>query len=112
MTSSPSPRRTRGRGTSADAQAVGKAKIAALRASAEPTNGTLASDASLFYIWHDESQTAEITGPDILLKLHKPYLKQFWSPSARALVVNAEQLENMKYEMEQRKVPFSALKAM
>ncbi len=97
------------------AQAVAKEKIAALRESGQPLSGNSSAalqaqnpddKPALTYTWNDANQTAKIDGPDILLKLHKPYLKQFWSASARALVVNAEQLENLKYELEQRKVPF------
>ncbi len=95
-----------GRGTHEAAQAVAKEKIAALRESGQPLSGTPDAVPTLTYEWNNDNQTAKIDGPEILLKLHKPYLKQFWSPSARAIVVNGEQLENLKFEMEKRNTPF------
>lgn len=74
----------------------------------ESVNATIPA---LFYTWHDESQTAEITGHEALKKVHKDILRKYWSPTARAIVVNAEQLEELKYQMEQRKTEFKPLKA-
>jgi hypothetical protein len=65
---------------------------------------------ALFYVWHDASQTAEITGADSLKKVHKDVLRQYWNPNAKALVCNAEQLEELKYIMEQRHTEFRQLK--
>ena len=66
---------------------------------------------SLFYVWHDESQTAEITGAESLKTANKDLLKPLWSAAARAIICNADQLEALKYEFEQRKVMFRPLKA-
>lgn len=66
---------------------------------------------SLFYVWHDESQTAEITGAESLKTANKDLLKPLWSAAARAIICNADQLEALKYELEQRKVLFRPLKA-
>lgn len=62
---------------------------------------------SLFYEWFDESQTARIYGSQLLLEGNRDILKKLWSPTAGAIVADAEQLESLKYEFEQRKVPFS-----
>ena len=66
---------------------------------------------SLFYVWFDESQTAEITGSEELKTANKDILKKLWSPVAGAIVANGEQLEALKYELEKRGVPFAPLKA-
>lgn len=66
---------------------------------------------SLFYVWHDESQTAEITGAESLKTANKDLLKPLWNQNARAIICNADQLEALKYELEQRKVLFRPLKA-
>jgi hypothetical protein len=65
---------------------------------------------ALFYTWHDASQTAEITGAESLKKVHKDVLRKYWNPNARAIVCNAEQLEELKYVMEQRHTEFKQLK--
>src|SRR6185437_10660029 len=64
---------------------------------------------SLFYIWNDESQTAEITGAESLKTANRDLLKPYWNATVGALVVNAEQLDSLKYELERRSVPFSRL---
>jgi hypothetical protein len=89
-----------GRGTSEAAQEVAKAKIEAIK-----------PILSLFYCWHNESQTAEITGAESLKKLNKDLLKNLWSANARAIIANAEQLEYLKLRLEERGVPFAQLKA-
>jgi hypothetical protein len=103
-----------GVGSREEAQAVGKAKIAALQASSKaakdaPLKGNEAG-LSLFYIWYDESQRAEITGAESLMKLNKDILKRYWDATAKAVLVTGDQLESLKFELEKRKVPFSSLK--
>lgn len=89
-----------GVGTAAQAQAVGKQKLE--DAGVVP---------SLFYVWHDESQTAEITGSEVIKTANRDLLKRFWNPTVGALVVNGEQLDEVKYELEKRSVPFARLGA-
>jgi hypothetical protein len=104
-----------GRGTSEAAQAVGKAKVEdltkKLKDSIDVVNAKKNGQEALFYVWYDESQTAEITGAESLKTAHKDLLKKLWNPAARALIANADQLESLKYELEQRKVEFRPLKA-
>lgn len=89
----------------ANAKKVGEEKAQALKEGKNPPV------LSLFYIWNDENQTAEITGSEELKTANKDLLKQFWSSVAKAIVVNGEQLEALKYQFEQREVPFKSLKA-
>lgn len=90
-------------GKKAAAQKVAQDKI-----EAGISSGTLQG---LFYVWHDESQSAEITGSESLKTANKDLLKPLWSAAARAIIANADQLEALKYELEQRKVIFRPLKA-
>jgi hypothetical protein len=96
-----------GTGSKEAAQAVGQAKIAALKGA----NGHTETHAepSLFYIWFDESQTAEIKGDPVLMKLNQDILKPL--KLGQKLIATGDQLEDLKYQFEQRKVPFRPLKA-
>jgi hypothetical protein len=91
-----------GRGSAEAAQDVAKEKIAKLKADSEPTP-------SLFYTWFNESQTAEITGHVGLMKVNEDLLKPL--KLGKQLIANADQLESLKYELEQRKVSFRPLQA-
>lgn len=94
-------------GSKEAAQAVGKKKVAELSTKLQE------SVDSLFYIWYDESQTAEIKGAPALLERHASLLKPFVTVvnGKRTIVVNAEQFENLKYEFEKSGTPFHSLKA-
>ena len=98
-----------GRGTAEAAQEVAKEKIAKLREKSSPAAPE--GEQCLFYVWHDESQTAEITGSQTLKEANKDILKKLWNAAARAIICDADQLEALKYELEQRKVMFRPLKA-
>ena len=100
-----------GRGTHEEAQAVGEKKIASLKAKKAPTNGTSDTVPSLFYVWHDQSQSAEVMGDEGYKSANRDVLKPLWDPGVKAIVANADQLEYLKMIFEERKVPFSALKA-
>ena len=99
-----------GVGSKEAAQSVAQEKIAAHKAK-KAEEPPIPKDAALFYIWFDESQSAEITGHQALLKLNGDLLRQYWNGNSKSIVVNAEQLEALKYEFERRKVTFSPLKA-
>lgn len=101
-----------GRGSHEEAQSVGKAKVEALKAGKAPKNGTSDTIPSLFYVWHNESQTAEIMGDEGYKSANRDLLKPLWSANAKAIVATADQLEYLKLMFDERKVPFSALKAM
>lgn len=94
-------------GSAQAAQEVGKRKVADL------SDKLQQSIDSLFYIWYDESQTAEIKGAPALLERHASLLKPFVTAvnGKRTIVVNAEQFENLKYEFEKSGTPFHSLKA-
>src|SRR5208282_1231915 len=100
-----------GIGTHEEAQAVGEKKIASLKAKKAPTNGTSDTVPSLFYVWHDQSQSAEVMGDEGYKSANRDVLKPLWDPGVKAIVANADQLEYLKMIFEERKVPFSALKA-
>jgi hypothetical protein len=86
-------------------KAVAEKKVMELRESLQK------SVDSLFYVWYDESQTAEIKGAAKLFEANADLLKQFAQKlkGKTAVIVNAEQLENLKYELTQRGVPFHPL---
>jgi hypothetical protein len=111
-----------GRGSTEAAQDVARTKLEEKAKSPNPKVKKLAEDGlaeldatkpvlSLFYVWHDESQTAEITGAESLKTLNKDILRPLWSSNARCLIANAEQLEFLKLRLEERGVPFTLLKA-
>jgi hypothetical protein len=101
-----------GTGTREAAQAVAQSKLAEFK-----KTGKLPGEAnpqeeerSLFWVWHEESQTATIIGDEALKKLNKDILRNFWQPTVKQLVVNADQLEELKYTLSKRNCPFAALK--
>ena len=65
---------------------------------------------TLFYTWYDESQTAKISGSDELLTANRTLFKKYWNSTVGAIVVNGDQLEALKYELEQKAIPFKMLK--
>lgn len=92
-------------------KAVGAAKTSELKAKVKkgvsvPENG---AKPALFYIWYDESQTAEVTGDRELMKAHWLALKPFWRGDMNAVVMKAQELEDMKYYFEQKGVLFKPL---
>lgn len=100
-----------GVGSKAAQEEVVKKKVAA-HAAGEVTP-------SLFYVWFKESQTGRITGPKELLAANEDLLKPFVTSvldddtkkQVKAIVVNDEQLENLKFELNNRGVQFTHLKA-
>lgn len=101
-----------GGGSRDAAKAVGDEKVAELRDKAKkPGKTPTEAVPALFFTWHDESQTAEITGPEELKVANRHLLKPLWDANAKAIVANADQLEALKYEFAQKGVLFSALKA-
>lgn len=94
-------------GSEQAAAAVGAKKAEELSAKLQE------SVASLFYLWFDESQTAEIKGAPALIAKYEKLLKPLVTSvnGKKTIVANAEQLENLKYEFEKAGVPFRALKA-
>ena len=93
-----------GMGTTARAQ-----EVAAEKMQAREKQGSKAIPC-MYYIWHDESQTAEITGADEIKTANKDVLKPLYNASSKTIVANAEQLEALKYEFEKRNVLFRPLK--
>jgi ERF superfamily protein len=92
-----------GIGSKEAAQAVATKKTADLKA-----KGGIVP--ALFYMHHQESDTYEITGSDELKKGYWGILKKFWSPTAKAILCNGEQLDALKFEFEQAHVEFRPLK--
>lgn len=88
-------------------QATAKKKVAEL------SNKLQESVDCLFYLWFDESQTAEIKGAPALIGKYEKLLKPLVTSvnGKKTIVANAEQLENLKYEFEKAGVPFRALRA-
>jgi len=98
-----------GRGSAEAAKEVADEKIAKLRKKVAPDAPDVVP--GLFYAWFDESQTAQITGDEGLMTANRDLLKRHWNANVKAIVVNAEELENLKYAFEQREVLFKQLKA-
>lgn len=96
-----------GIGTAEAQQATGKKKVTELREKLQQ------SVDSLFYVWYDESQTAEIKGSAALMEKHSRILKPLLTSvnGKKTIVANAEQLDSLKYELEKAGVPFHPLKA-
>jgi len=88
------------------AQDVAKQKIAELEGK------KLSHVPALFYTWFNESQTARIEGDHGLMEANRDLLVRFWEPSVKAVVCNAEQLENLKFALSERNVPFKLLKTI
>lgn len=88
-----------GVGTKEQANGVAKAKLEAA-----------GHVVSLFYVHHEDSDMYEVTGDHGLKEANRDLLKKFWSPVAGAIMLNGEQLEDLKYMLEERKVPFKLLK--
>jgi hypothetical protein len=95
-----------GIGTKEAAKAVGEQKVADLKAKAKDYVP------ALFYTWFNESQTARIEGDSDLMTTHRELLKKYYHPAVKAVVVNAEQLEDLKYHFEKIAVPFKLLKSV
>jgi hypothetical protein len=98
-----------GIGSKEAAQAVAQRKIAEHEAKKQATNGPISS---LFYSFDDAAQQAYITGDVKLLTDNKELLlyKGKWDKKANAIVTDANGLEDLKYELEQRGVSFKPLK--
>jgi len=96
-----------GRGTAEAAKEVAETKIADLKAK----KGGKEPVSALFYAWSDASQTAEITGAEDLMHINRDLLKPHWNAVAKAVIVNADELEGLKFQLEQRNCPFKQLKA-
>lgn len=82
--------------------------IAELEDSVQPPAG-----ASLFYVWSEKDEKGYISGHKQLLTENKKLLlfKGKWDKEQNAVVVDAEGLDYLKYELGQRGVPFVPLKA-
>jgi len=67
---------------------------------------------ALFWIYHEASKTYTVDGPPELKKsLYHEVLKRFWDGGVKALVVrDDESFEQLKYELDRRKVPFHRLR--
>lgn len=98
-----------GRGTHEAAQAVGQEKIAKLKAKAAGANGHGEAQPSLFYALQPSGQYA-LTGDRDLLKKMWPQLKSFWQEHANCFMVSEEQLEVVKFQCENAKIPFYVTK--
>src|SRR5208283_4801458 len=99
-----------GRGSHDAAQEIAKTKIEDLKAGKQP-EAIHEPTASLFYVWNDESQTATILGDEGYKSANRDLLKPLWNGAVKAIVANAEQLDTLRYQFEQRKVPFSKLQS-
>jgi hypothetical protein len=95
-----------GVGSKEAAQAVAKQKIADHEAK------NPAHVPAIFFTWFDESQTARIEGDKALMTANKDLLEPLWDGNIRAVVANADQLESLKFNFEERKVPFKLLKSV
>lgn len=86
---------------------VGKRKVEAAKAG-KPTSDVVLS---LFYAPNGSNGTYTVTGADELMHACRDVLKPYWNGAARAVLVNEEQLEGLKYTFEQRQIPFTPLKS-
>ena len=90
-----------GLGTKEAARDVAKSKTAAAGESVP----------AMFYTWYDDTQTAVITGSSELMEKTQKIWRPLWDTKSGCIRVNGEQLEGLKYELEQAKILFRPLKA-
>lgn len=90
-----------------NAKNLGKRKVEAAKSGKDASSVVL----SLFYTFNKESNTYTISGSDEFMHANRDILKPFWNGAARAVLVNEEQLEGLKYTFEQRQIPFTPLKS-
>lgn len=95
-----------GTGSKEAAQAVAKRKIEEHEAK-EPNHIP-----AIFYTWYDESQTARIEGDKALMTANKDLLAPLWDGNVGAVVANADQLESLKFNFQERNVNFKLLKSV
>lgn len=98
----------------AAAKAVGAQKVVKAAQEGSQTAKKAITDGhvpALFFTWHQESQTATITGDQDLKKAHRTLLMPLWDSGVGALVANADQLDALKYECEKRNIILKALEA-
>jgi ERF superfamily len=91
-----------------NAKNLGKRKVEAAKGGKDTSSVVL----SLFYTFNKESNTYTISGSDEFMHANRDILKPFWNGAARAVLVNEEQLEGLKYTFEQRQIPFTPLKSI
>jgi len=98
-------------GSTKAAMTVGARKVEEIKKQMEAAKPQ--KEACLFYSWSDEEQKGYVTGDRDLLMAAKEllYSKAAWDSKAKAFRTDAEGLEALKYEFEQRKVNFRPLKA-
>lgn len=98
------------RGSKEAAKAVGDKKVEDFKAK----KGVVAKDyaPALFYTWFDESQTARIEGDPDLKTANRDLLGPLYNGAEKAIIANADQLEALKYQFEQRGVTFKLLKSV
>lgn len=96
-----------GAGTKEAAQAVAKRKIEEHETKKEPNHIP-----AIFYTFYEESQTARIEGDRNLMTANKDLLEPLWNGTVRAVVADANQLEDLKYQFGERNVPFKLLKSV
>lgn len=95
------------RGSREAAQEVAQRKIAEHEAKKEPNHIP-----AIFYTFYEESQTARIEGDRGLMEANRDLLKPLWNSTVRAVVADANQLEDLKYQFGERNVPFRLLKSV
>lgn len=100
---------TDGSGTRAAAQRVAEQKKQGHEATKAQSNGKSAGKTlpALFFAWYPESSTAKITGDRGLMADNEKLLKPF--KQGNQLICNGEELENLKFQLEQKGVPFHQL---
>jgi hypothetical protein len=104
-----------GVGSQKAADAVAAAKTAELKekvknqkeAQGKPSGVTPA----VFYVFYKESNTFGLRVPEELKHAAWPLVQRFWDGGTKAFVVPADNLDDLKYELEQAKIPFHPLKA-
>lgn len=90
----------------AKSKAIGDKKVAEMTAAKKDYTP------ALFYTWFNESQTARIEGDQDLMTTHRELLKKYYNAAVKAVVVNADQLEDLKYHFEKIGVTFKMLKSV
>jgi len=91
-----------GIGSKEASQAVGATKTAQLKEKVKAQKGEPVM--AVFYVLHEESNTFEITVPEDLKRASWPILKRFWDGGAKAIVVPANDFDDVKFELERANI--------
>lgn len=99
-----------GVGSREAAQAVAKRKVDEYNAKKANADGKVPA---IFFKYFEQSHTAQVIGDSELLEANRDLFEDYVTTvkGVRAIIVNDEQLENLKHSLEQRKIEYRVQRA-